>query len=223
MIEATVLWRRDDASQPLQDLINMLPRTEQAQLAGFRHAGRRRGFIISRVMLRGLLARRTGLPAGDIPFSRDGGGRLQIDLPGPWHCSLSHCEGLVAVIVANTGCGVDIELPREVAVMKLAERYFSAAEISWLRDSPEENRQQEFFRLWTLKEAAVKALGQGLANNLGRLAFSLAGPSPRLLADTPPLQLWQQKQGAFVIAAAVATQEPIRWDCFEADAAALLG
>lgn len=209
---ARIAWLRDDPARDLSALAARLPAAEQAELAEFASTARRRGFILSRTLLRHLLSPCLQRPESGIRFCRAESGRLQLADDNSWHISISHADGLVAVIVAEMACGVDIEQPRALKVERVAQRYFADAEKAYLAQSREAHRQQNFFRLWTLKEAAVKALHQGLAGNLSRLAFSLDEQTPRPLDAALGLQCWQKAENGFVLAAAVASPEPVRWD-----------
>jgi phosphopantetheinyl transferase len=126
------------------------------------------------------------------------------------------------VIVARAACGIDVETMRPVAAERIARRYFAPAETLWLGRLPEAARQHAFFRLWTLKEAAAKALGQGLAGNLARLAFDVSGPAPLWRAEAHGLALFQHDGDGFVLAAAVAAPDAA-WQRRELTAAELCG
>lgn len=222
MMTARLLWLQDDASASLQPLAARLPDEEQRELAGFAHRERQRNFILSRSLLRHTLARLLDKPASDIRFRRDASGRLLPATTNALHFSLSHSRKQIAIVVAEVPCGVDLEHPRGIDTLRIATRYFAAAEVAWLRELGEAERQRDFFRLWTLKEAAVKALGQGLADNLGRLAFSLAGGLPQPLDSATGLRLWQRQEEEFFLAAAVATADEVEWDYRECKLTALL-
>jgi len=87
------------------------------------------------------------------------------------HFNLSHTEGLVAMAVCrHVRVGVDVE-KMDRAPLEVAERYFSAAEISQLRALPEEGQSRHFLRLWTLKEAWLKAMGMGISGGLDQMSF----------------------------------------------------
>ncbi|MEU7055836.1 4'-phosphopantetheinyl transferase superfamily protein [Streptomyces sp. NPDC046197] len=115
------------------------------------------------------------LPEGAVPHVvRDDRGRPYLSLasgphqPGsaggdPWcRVSISHCAGVVAVALAAAEVGVDVELSRPLPVVNLARRWFDPAEAAWLASRPEQDRTEDFLRLWTAKEALGKALGVGL-------------------------------------------------------------
>jgi 4'-phosphopantetheinyl transferase len=65
---------------------------------------------------------------------------------------------LIAV-TRDAECGVDIEFERNhISGTEIAERFFCPREVEWLR-----RVESGFTRLWTMKEAIMKAVGLGLA------------------------------------------------------------
>ncbi len=109
--------------------------------------------------------------------------------------NLSHTHGLVACAVCRgADVGIDAEsLTPRVHPLELADRFFSSAEVAGLRACADEDRQQRFIELWTLKEAYVKAIGEGLSHPLHTFGFLLDDPTaPRF--DPPAGQdpaAWQ--------------------------------
>jgi 4'-phosphopantetheinyl transferase len=89
--------------------------------------------------------------------------------------NLSHSGGALLVgISLGQALGVDLEIPRRARrVLDLARRYFDPAEAAVLAALPEARREWAFLRLWSCKEAVLKALGQGLAFGLDRVVFTL--------------------------------------------------
>lgn len=73
--------------------------------------------------------------------------------------SFSHCERAAACAIAERPVGVDIEIIGEVD-HDVARRVLSAAEYTRVMASAE--REVEFARLWTMKEALLKCRGTGI-------------------------------------------------------------
>lgn len=67
----------------------------------------------------------------------------------------------------GTPIGIDIEEKKRKtakSILSLARRYFTPPEVDYLAKIPDPDAQQkEFIKLWTLKEAYVKALGRGFS------------------------------------------------------------
>ncbi|MBL8298271.1 MAG: 4'-phosphopantetheinyl transferase superfamily protein [Rhodanobacteraceae bacterium] len=96
--------------------------------------------------------------------------------------NLSHSGTHAALVLASgVEVGIDLESPsRPRPHMALARRYFCEREAAALAAITDSERENAFLRLWTAKEAVLKALGRGLAFGLDRLEFDLATEPPRL-------------------------------------------
>jgi 4'-phosphopantetheinyl transferase len=68
-------------------------------------------------------------------------------------------------VVASVPVGCDVESTLRPVHPALSRRAFSPADCDRLFALPEPARPAEFFRLWTLKEASLKALGIGFRTN----------------------------------------------------------
>uniref|UniRef100_A0A822Y9U6 holo-[acyl-carrier-protein] synthase n=1 Tax=Nelumbo nucifera TaxID=4432 RepID=A0A822Y9U6_NELNU len=88
--------------------------------------------------------------------------------PPALHFNVSHTSSLIACgVTVDKLVGVDVEeKQRKIKndILSFARRYFSLHEVEHLHAilDPEIQRQ-EFIKLWTLKEAYVKALGRGFS------------------------------------------------------------
>lgn len=90
------------------------------------------------------------------------------------HFNLSHGDGIAACIVGGRECGIDCERirPFRSGVIK---RVFSEREKEVFWAIPDEQKDTAFFRLWTLKEAYIKAIGMGLSFPMNEAEFILSG------------------------------------------------
>ena len=103
------------------------------------------------------------------------------DAPDVWF-SFSACRlGFLGAWSSTHGIGVDLEdKSRELEAAELAQRFFSAAEAKAVGRMEGSARLRTFFHLWSLKEAALKSIGEGLPFGLDAFEFELA-PHPHLV------------------------------------------
>lgn len=93
--------------------------------------------------------------------------------------NLSHTQNLAALAVTRTAAvGVDVEKIKLVEQVRgLAERCFADSEIRYVFEGDPSALTWRFFKLWTLKEAYIKARGCGLSLSLQSVVFApLAQP-----------------------------------------------
>jgi 4'-phosphopantetheinyl transferase len=138
---ATLHLATPDA-EPLCDVAR-LSAAEQQRYRGAHSPARRRDFAVSRALLQAM-----DLDGETIPASA---GRI----------SLSHSGGYAALAQAPTGhaVGVDLERLRPRPVLELARHVCTSREIAALDALDADARLHHFYLLWTVKEAALKALG----------------------------------------------------------------
>ena len=104
--------------------------------------------------------------------------------------NLSHARNHVLIAFARKQpLGVDIErIDRRIEIEDLARRFFAAAEADALEALPEAARPAAFVRLWTCKEAVLKALGLGISFGLDKACFHLGADGiPSDLAELPAI------------------------------------
>lgn len=151
-----------------------------------------------RLPLRRLLGTYLGAPFDDIALTDAAHGRPELD--GAHRDALrfnwSHSGGRALVAIARSvQPGIDLEhrLRRGARdVLALAQRFFAPREALALGAMPPEQRGLAFLRLWTIKEAALKAEGRGLAYGLHRVVVDLgtATPTLSLVGDTSQAAWW---------------------------------
>lgn len=190
----TQVWIARCAGSPPAALWAVLDPAEQAQARRFRFERDQHRYVAAHAMLRFALAVAAGCRMQDLLFARAGNGRPLLRAPAGLQFNLSHSGALAACIVTRgTPCGIDIEhIQPDTHIDDIAKRHFSMAEQRYLaRIDDGEARRQAFFRLWTLKEAFMKALGTGLQTPLDAIDFGDldAATAPRYQAA--PLRGWQ--------------------------------
>jgi 4'-phosphopantetheinyl transferase len=173
----------------------LLDASERARADRFVQGKDRILYCAAHVLLRLCLSRHAPLNPRDWRFAGALLARPEVD-GGGWFCgqglrfSLSHSHGLVCCAVSVNGpVGIDCEGHRPLPdALDLARRYFAAAESANLASMPPGNgpgqRLPLFYTYWTLKEAYLKATGNGLSTDLRSFAFRLAGERPMSIALT---------------------------------------
>ncbi|MCH5597740.1 4'-phosphopantetheinyl transferase family protein [Niabella ginsengisoli] len=106
-----------------------------------------------------------------------------IDFP---HFNISHSGNRVVVAFANEPIGVDIEEVKDIGVADLAETVFSDNELNLFKES--KHSLFTFYKLWTGKEALLKALGLGLVDDLKEIDIS-KGVDVAFVSKHSPLKL----------------------------------
>ncbi|WP_100623322.1 4'-phosphopantetheinyl transferase family protein [Candidatus Coxiella mudrowiae] len=154
-------------------LVN-LSMEEKARIQRLVNSQHRRYYIASHSALHAILALYLPTP-GTLRFRYDDYGKpyLLNDASLYFNLSDSHTVALYA-ITTNREVGVDIESIRSnIHTEDIAERFFSPDEIAAFRRLPQNQHLEGFFRIWTLKEAYIKIIGQGLSFGLNRFTTNV--------------------------------------------------
>lgn len=132
-------------------------------------------------------------PLSEITFNETEKGRpFLADLPDYWF-SFSSCKfGFLGSWSKTHEIGIDLEeRTRDLEVLEIAEHFFSKAEANIVKQEDGPAQLQTFYQLWSLKEAALKSIGEGLPFGLEIFQFKL---SPNLQIVHAPSNLGGPKQ-----------------------------
>jgi 4'-phosphopantetheinyl transferase len=172
-------------------LRSVLTDDERTRADRFVQPVHRERFVVAHAFLRDVVARQAGVLPGSLHFRTLAAGKPVLD-GSRLRFNLSHSGGLALLAVTlDREVGVDVEALRPMPdACELAERHFAPGEIAALRALPERDRDEAFLRCWTLKEAYVKAVGDGLGIPLERFEVEYAPPRAepalRILDDVAP-------------------------------------
>ena len=137
----------------------------------------RRQQLLARALQREVLSRcEPGVAPREWRFVRSESGRPslapQFDASG-LQFNIAHTAGLVVMAVGRAAqIGIDVEALDKRVPLPVARRYFSEREVVALHALAPEDQPRRFLRLWTLKEAYLKAVGEGLAGGLDSMSFT---------------------------------------------------
>lgn len=165
---------------------SLLSKDEKQKASRFKFTKDRECYIITRGILRLLLASYLEVEAKDITFDYTSFAKPFLAFKNPLKFNVSH-SGRMATFAffLGTEIGVDIErVKADFDVLELAQNFFSKNEIESLEKLPKEELPQAFFRCWTRKEAFIKAEGSGLSFPLDKFAVSLDDDQSAQLLET---------------------------------------
>ena len=161
MAEVSVLFLGDWLENDVSPYLGFASSERQAAVARFRFASDKNRSLWAELFARWRLAEAAGLSPAEIEISHDEKGK-PFCKNLPFSVSLSHSGAYIAVAVGKSAVGVDVERKRKIS-LAVSRRWFRPEEHEFLTSLPEEESARAFFRFWTLKEAALKYTGEGLA------------------------------------------------------------
>ncbi|KAK0584792.1 hypothetical protein LWI29_018744 [Acer saccharum] len=166
------------SSSLLNQYMELLSPSEKLNVNQMRGDNYRKGALLARALVRTTIARyqtNCQVDPSSLKFWRNKYGKPEVDWPNddnrcppPLHFNISHTSSLVACgVTVDMPIGIDVEEKQRRInnnILAFAKRYFSPEEVKILSAiSNPDLQHQEFIKLWTLKEAYVKALGRGFS------------------------------------------------------------
>ena len=144
--------------------LNVLPTWRREKALQYKKLDDRKRSVLAFVLLQRTLREEYGIT--EVPeFVYNEFGKPS--LPNlPIHFSLSHCKDAVACAIFDHNIGIDVEsiVPYNPDV---ARRVYTTAELETLTQS--ENKDADFIKLWTMKEAISKFDGRGLTMSFNEI------------------------------------------------------
>jgi 4'-phosphopantetheinyl transferase len=163
------VWRASltEAAQ-VPALLGMLDDTELERAHRFRFERDRRRFMAGRGLLRQILGSYLQVSPRALRFAYTPAGKPYLPLPATLRFNLSHAADVfVLAVTQNRELGIDVEQsPLDVAAESTAQLVLSPVELAALQGSPPAESSLIFARLWTRKEAYIKADGRGMSLRL---------------------------------------------------------
>lgn len=194
----------------LEGFLSILTDEEVDRAKRFRFEIDRNRFVTTRGKLRILLSHYLDIEPKSIKIRERRYGKLFVE-ESDFFFNLSHSNEVAIIAFTSVGeIGIDIEwTKRKVEVENIARRFFSMSEYQQLTALPKSQREEAFYRIWTRKEAFIKAVGDGLSFPLDQFEVSIdeVAELSRTYWDPNAKNLWSMKSlslpkgyvGAFVV------------------------
>ena len=206
----------------LERYLDLLGSDELVSYRALARPDHQREYLISQAFLRDVLGSYAGDDSQILEFERNASGKPHLKNTSQsmdkLQFNLSHSAELMACTVTHAGAvGVDVEaLAVDHGMLEVADHYFSASEVASLKDLDSAEQQHLFCKIWTLKEAYIKARGEGLALALDSFSFECSEPGVIRLSEGGAYrndwQFWslQPVDGQMIAIAAHSTNASLR-------------
>jgi 4'-phosphopantetheinyl transferase len=171
------LWKIDLTTLPGHNAIFFahLSEEERFRATAFKNSGDCDRYIRVRGIVRTILGYYLGEKARNVTIKYNSFGK-------PYHktnqvfFNVSHSSEMALLAVSiSAEVGVDLELiDKTLDFAPIVERFFSETEKKAIHALPPEVKLEGFYKIWTRKEACIKAIGKGLAYPLACFSVPLA-------------------------------------------------
>ena len=163
-----------DVVLPDDEMELVLSLDELARVRRMKNFSLRRSSLASRYALRCILAEHLVVDPAALQFGQGDKGKPYVISSTSLEFNLSHSGDYLLIAVGSVPVGVDVEYVKPLpAYLQLASRFFTSQEYAFIQAS--QTPLCAFYRVWTAKEAYVKALGIGLSSGLADFSVVESG------------------------------------------------
>jgi 4'-phosphopantetheinyl transferase len=162
------IWsaRYTDLDQYYPILSGLVNAQEATRAAGFKKTRDAQDYILRHGMVRAVVGQYIRKEPQEIQFIHEQSGKPDLDPEGDLHdihFSLSRTDEMVCLgISKKTRIGLDVvKCDSRYPFLAAAEYLFTPDERQWITRTTPHDRHVRFFRIWSLKEALLKAMGGG--------------------------------------------------------------
>jgi phosphopantetheinyl transferase len=183
-------WVGDHASDVERFSREYLSPDEEARLRAYRSREAAERYVVTRSLVRIVLSEHLGISPREIRVNRTDTGKPVIAESASVHFNVTHSADLILLALSQERpVGVDVERRRDVdRVRALANRWLTdleRGEVDRLT-AHGATMSDAFLRIWSLKEARLKALGVGISGAASAAAHPVdVLPLDELLAKLP--------------------------------------
>jgi 4'-phosphopantetheinyl transferase len=170
------LWRVNlqILNKQITEFTYILSEDEKVRANNFKFAEHQNRFIAARGFLRQIISYYLKISNREIVFQYSDRGKPIIQ-NNNLQFNVSHSQDLALYAFTNKHLiGIDLEYLRSnVECAKIAQRFFTSTESQLINSLPKDKQHQTFFHFWTVKEAYLKATGEGLVGGLDTVEVDL--------------------------------------------------
>ncbi|MDR2481307.1 MAG: 4'-phosphopantetheinyl transferase superfamily protein [Spirochaetaceae bacterium] len=174
MIDILFVDVRDLTESAFPEYLDCLTQTELQRTMTYRFFTAQKLTAFGILLIKHYFFQKYGMTNLVIMFKENG----KPYIPGNISFSISHSQNITCAAFCEKEIGVDIEFRRTVSFKEISRR-FNTEEQVFIENSL--NTEKAFFYIWTRKEALLKAMGIGFAQNL--LKYNCVKPKITNITD----------------------------------------
>jgi 4'-phosphopantetheinyl transferase len=161
--------------RPISKCLLSLTKDERNRFFRFKKKKDSLLYLTGRYYIKKIISEKTKIPIEKIIIKTTKFGRPALHKPKikNFDFNISHSGDYVAIAISNKKIGVDIEKIKPLD-LEIAESYFTPKELSYIKGNTKD-KLTSFYKIWTLKESYIKAIGKGLSHPLKSFYFTFAG------------------------------------------------
>ncbi|RCW92498.1 4'-phosphopantetheinyl transferase family protein [Winogradskyella arenosi] len=142
-------------------LWTLLNITEQDRAERYHFKKDKNRFVICRALLKLLISDETNLNVSEINLKKGKYHKPYLPQNPALHFNVSHSEDYAIMAIGNCELGVDVEFVNEQFQYKdIIPAVCTEDEMDWIKKTSDS--LETFYKIWTRKEALVKAMGTGI-------------------------------------------------------------
>ena len=160
-----------------------LSEQEKNRAAFYEFESVKNNYIISQGGMRLILSRYLDLPVEKVNIGRHSKGKpFSLDDPHLYFNNTNSGDYVMYAFTRSGEIGIDLEHHRQLDDLEeMIVKNSSEKEQEWIKKNPE-LKEERFFKLWTVKEAYVKAIGEGMRLPPEAMEFSIEQKKFKLLS-----------------------------------------
>jgi 4'-phosphopantetheinyl transferase len=169
--------RIDGKTDSLSKYLSLVSDKKQKRLMRYRFIEDVKRSLFGELIVRWEYMNKLGIKNKHIVFETNEYGKPFVRGINNFHFNITHSGLWVMAAFSSSHIGIDIEVVKPIE-LDIARKFFSKEEYCDILNQSSEKRLEYFYKLWTLKESYIKAMGNGLSISLNSFTMKINNRGP---------------------------------------------
>ncbi|NFA43456.1 4'-phosphopantetheinyl transferase superfamily protein [Clostridium botulinum] len=129
--------------------------------------------LIGEILIRNIINEELCINNRQIKFKKNKYGKPYLREHPQFNFNISHSGDFIICAVDNKPIGIDIEEKKNIDYKKIARKFFTVSEFSYIVNQNLDFQLSKFYEIWTLKESYIKCCGKGLSIPLNSFSVDI--------------------------------------------------